>query len=238
MSEKFNSFEIAESEVSGKKLAYNKEIKELISDNPDLIRTVLEALNSGELDHSQSDSDADDEPVKKWEKDGVVIESFEALQLHHNVYKVSVNNHTFFLKIKDSELKDSEEKFSHSQNYLGGFEEAQSTEEAREIFKDQPDVFIPTTYLGFTKIKNGRLQKYFVSEFVDSAITNLSKYMWEIKNDPSQQEYYLALKQRALEVKLAILGRGYKDIGDHNLAYDPENKRIIVFDLNKPNEIH
>lgn len=238
--EQGQSHEYFKSEKNGperKRLVYSKEIKDFIAEHPRLISNVIEAIS--ELDAEAFEdvhlylSGLEKFKGERWEKDGLVVETF----VPKAVYKVSIDGKTFFVKLDEVDAGPGDS--SHiMEPYMGGYEEFMATHKARELFRDQPDVYVPKVFIGYSKYELNKIKKYYVSEFIEGAAKDLDAYLREIVNDPEKKEFHAQLKARALDVKLKILGAGYKDIGDHNLAYDEQNDKIIVFDLNRPNELH
>ena len=147
-------------------------------------------------------------------------------------YKLKINDKSFFVKVTGKTNEASG----------GGFREIVSMKKARRILeKEGIDWAEVVSYkLGYDDGKN----KYFVSEWRDCLQKNLMQYLERLGENfrsPTPEEstenwlseferYRFALEDKYRKLKKVLSGQ-FHDVLAYNMSYDPESKKIYIFDL-------
>ena len=208
-------------ENPNKKLVYTKEVKDFVAANPNVLRTALELVQQVNQEFKSG---------ARAEQEGVSVE-MKSSWPSQPTYQVVVGDKTFFLKIRDND---------ENAEGQGGYDEVIDTHEAEGLFDGVKNIEITKYKLGFTD-KN---KKYYVSEWIDSPeILELDDFLagGYVRKREAMEEYeydsFSKEKEHVLTTVRTAVGilsqNGYWDIGKNNMVYDPLQKKVILFDLNK-----
>jgi hypothetical protein len=108
----------------------------------------------------------------------------------------------------------------------GGYNEFKSNEVAQDLLTKLPNVEVIPAQLGFSDAR----QHYFVADWQG----NMQEAMYYLYT-PDRHKISLLeqeeLKKRVVAIQQA-LGE-FVDVSDHNMFYDPETKKLFVFDLHR-----
>lgn len=218
-------------QTSEKAIAYTPDFKKLVHDNPGVMREITDLIGQAEEVVCREQS----QRLKESDKAGFRYESdvfssgncsvtylnrfsgmasFDPCQEY---FKAQVGEDSFFIKKEKS-----------SSNEQGGVSELLVSEQVKRILKDFTDVEVVDYQFGFADKKNGT--QYFVSKWADGLV-NMGDFFEKGEDFDQIRE----LRKRINQIKEALIEAGCRvyDFDVHNAFFDPETKKIVLFDLNK-----
>ena len=115
-------------------------------------------------------------------------------------------------------------KVDHRSNN-GGYSEFVSSKQLRDRpeLEDVPWVEVLDYYLGYTKGN----KKIFISRWRDLVILKEYLYNRDCPIDPAERE---DLENKIAYLKSRFMGQ-FADFNEHNMFYDPQSRKIIIFDI-------
>lgn len=191
---------------------YTPEIRDFIAQHPNIIKTVVSMIKAvgpyGSMKQEQ----------------GLTVTLVQE-GLLRPAYKVSLEDgHSFFIKAQDYPFPNTQ----------GGVNEMKAYQDALGRLQDIPWVEIIKYHLAYKDHK----KSYVVSEWYDNLATDLGDYRLEllgkIRGDVDRKEHWqneLAGIDRKI-LKLAGMLPDHHDVLVHNMGYDKQTKKIVLFDLN------
>ena len=224
---KFEGKDFVTRETETRKLGYAQEFKDWIKQNPGIIKRFLKALNSGEISKAFSAN-------KPFQIGDITITSAELyFRIRGSRIKLKLGDKTFFIKI--------EKKISKHSKYQHGYEEFLSTQKAIELLEEIPNVEVCDFQLGYQDDKFS----IFVSSWID--FLRLDVYIDQLKikaakSEPGAEEelktLITTLKKICQILEPSVLEKNrkterYIDVREGNMFYDPQTKKIILFDLSE-----
>ena len=224
---KFEGKDFVTRETETRKLGYAQEFKDWIKQNPGVIKRFLEALNSGEIDRTLSTN----KPFRIGDATITLAELYPNRRGPR--FKLRLGDKAFFIKI--------EKKVPDNLKFQYGYEEFLSTQKARELLEEVPNVEVCDFQLGYQDDKFN----IFVSIWID--LPRLDIYMDRLRFkaeglEPVAMEEFKTIKTTLKKIYQILLPplvsiaqrrktEGYGDIREGNMFYDPQTKKIILFDL-------
>ncbi len=199
-------------DVKGKnrQLLYSAEFKEKVRNNQETFRIAAELIS--EMDNNESVAGT------KLSIYDVNVELFEKPDrntgAHTWIYKIESPQGKFMVKV--------DKNYPQLQGYLEAKASTLAQEQILKTIEKIPDVEIVKFYLGYTDKWNNN---YFISEWLDLRDINTILYDSTISAEQKQ-----SLSQRVDQIE-EVLGDNFIDIDTINMFYDPENNKIILFDL-------
>lgn len=204
--EKSSYENIQEANSDKRHIVYTDDFKDVVKDNPGLMTQIRDILKGLEYD-----KDFNETNIKNI--NNITISRVKSTMM--NRYKIETRGGIFFVK---------KTQFPGVRVGEKGFDEFKASLEAKEKLDDLPWVEVVDSQLGYKDEVAG----YFVSTWNPIFETTLHDYLATL--DKKSEEYVdLVDKVQILKDRLV----GFRDVFDHNMAYDPESKKIYLFDLDK-----
>jgi hypothetical protein len=187
-----------------KQLVYTESFKQFVKEHPGAVAEA-EKLITTALD-TRNDGLLTSE-------DGTV--SVERLKRNPApAFELRVGDERFFVKCEGFYSKH------------GGYNEFKSNEVAQELLKKLPNVEVVPAQLGFSDAR----QHYFVAKW-QGDMQEAMYYLYTPDRHKISLLEQEELKKRVVEIQQAL--GDFVDVSDHNMFYDPETKKIFVFDLHR-----
>ncbi|MCI0566359.1 hypothetical protein L0Y46_04160 [bacterium] len=144
---------------------------------------------------------------ERMERDGIAVTFFQERNWSHN-FKVEVGGETFFVR--------------KERGRGTGLEAMHAFEEAKERIRERNDIRLIDHQLGYAdNVEND----YFVAKWEDLPI--MADYLGQDLSD--EERSFIAEKLMWIYETFA----DYKDVTTGNMFYDPKNKQVVLFDLQK-----
>lgn len=203
-------------ETSRRQLAYSKDLKTLVQENPRLIKNTLHALDEIKCNRTYELG----EKIEPIRTDDITLELIQN-RPYSEIYKATLPTGEEFC-LKSEKQRSSETRSEAHKEYL-------SMEKANARLKDIKNV----RTIDFQLAYQDKNRSLFVSRWENYEPLNehLEK-LWQIKDerqDPGTSEEILTLNHRIQE--LQKLFSDFHDFDEKNMFYDPQTKDIILFDL-------
>jgi hypothetical protein len=229
-------------ETSRRKLAYTHEFKGFMAENPGIfnaVRKLIDELEKGEGEYASQGYDYE-------YVNDVEVEVFHLDQKapwYNDLYKVLVDGQAFF--IKKGALTKGGDIYGPKASVNDGAVEWLSAEKAKEMLKDLPWVEVVDYKLGYTRKsdKEGPGEGYFVSKFYPASCIALDDYIKDLRRKINQKKSEASetasLHLENLQEKISVLQEklwDFFDVREGNMLYNPEEDKIIIFDLSEYEE--
>ena len=195
-------------ETETRKLAYDVDFRAWTKEHPGAMKTFLEIVRSKEF----KDAVAGD-IIEKGEMRVTLIE-----QIYNRGprLKLELNGVEFFVKIEETNLE--------KQGFARGHKEFVDSQKAKELLGDLPGVEIYEPQLGYQT----ESESFFVSKWIDLPV--LYDYV-EMLSAQNNKEKVSELSKRKKEIQEVL--EDFTDIVEYNMFYDPQNDKIILFDVSR-----
>lgn len=207
---------------SARNLEYTDDFREFVRENQGTLSKVFRLLDSQRGYKPRIERFEDEEVAIK---ELCLLRGEQKIVLMHR-YKVDVGEKSFF--VKRTPVNDKLKRGN-------GFFEYQASQKMERLVKDIPWVEVVGYQLGYT---HGSWS-YFVSRWDDVLEKDLDIYLKELeliiqtsKGSEEEEKRYNEIRKKVEELR-NLFGEDYFDFYEHNMAYDEDKDKIILFDLNR-----
>lgn len=139
---------------------------------------------------------------------------------YSDCFKVIIGEDKFFIK------RDQKRMNLVGIHSVGGLGEYADTAYAKHRLKNNPDIEVIDSQLGYTKNEYKNRLGYFVSKWED--METVSEHLARPNLTPEEIK---EIKEKLEKVRK--LFHSFHDIKPENMFYNPKNKKIMMFDLNE-----
>lgn len=220
--EKPQSGELKIRESHTRKLAYIPEFKKEIIPSPQALKKFLELkMSLSEIGERKTSNSLEVEFIGEHG-------TGENKEHYTKYYKVLVNNKAYFVK---------ETPRAWYSRKGGGTVEVLSMRKVREILRANDIDWAEV--VAFKMGYENSFRRYFVSKWSDFLRTSLDKYISRLAGLSLSKDRAIASAARSELFELgkkfsklyAILSDDFSDVWEGNMSYDPESKKIYIYDL-------
>ena len=201
-----------------KKLAYTEDFKEWIKANPGVIEDfnqLIAKLDTIPLSTIGLKNVQNKEVVTEGPITATIIDTYTSrFGKRYYYFKLDIGEDSFFVKSKPKTAINTKGE---------GYDEFKSTSEAKQKIKDIPWVEVIEFQVGYQDNKGNT---FFVSKWRD--LPRLDLHIKDLR-DKGQNSEVADLSEKV--GKLRELLPDFLDFKAHNMMYDPEAGKIVLFDL-------